>query len=153
MINFKTVICATDFSESSFQALEYARTLTHRFEAELVLVHVVDAVPTAVAPVGGAAVDSTINVTEYQEHLTEHATQRLDEIVAEYTPSGLAVRRLVCDGNPSRQIVKLASQENADLIVIGSHGHNRLHRFVFGSVTEKVVRSAPCPVLTVGPGD
>jgi nucleotide-binding universal stress UspA family protein len=150
MISFKKVICATDFSDSSFRALDYARMLTERFEADLLLVHVVDDPPTAVPPVGGAAVDSTINVTEYQEHLVEHATRRLAELVAEQDSAGPSVRSHVAKGRPSRQIVQLAAAEEADLIVIGTHGHNRLHRLVFGSVTEKVVRAAPCPVLTVG---
>jgi nucleotide-binding universal stress UspA family protein len=153
MIHIKKVLCATDFSQSSTQALRYAHSLAGRFEAELVLLHVVDDVPTAVPPVGGAAVDSTINVAEYQEHLIDHARKRLEEVVAGLDSRGPSVRWHVAEGRPSRQIVQLAEDENADLIVIGTHGHNRFHRFVFGSVTEKVVRSAPCPVLTVGPGD
>lgn len=151
MISFKKVLCATDFSESSLRALDYARMLTDRFEAELLLVHVVDDPPTAVPPVGGAAVDGAINVTEYQEHLVEQATKRLDGIVAEYSLAGPGIRSMVVTGGPSSQIVRLAAEEDVDLIVIGKHGHNRLHRLVFGSVTEKVVRGAPCPVLTVDP--
>ena len=124
--------------------------LTERFEAELLLVHVVDDPPTAVPPVGGAAVDSAINVTEYQHHLVEHAPRRRSGIVADFAATVPSVRSQVAKGRPSQQIIRLADEEEADLIVIGTHGHNRLHRLVFGSVTEKVVRSAPCPVLTVG---
>lgn len=153
MTGFKKVLCATDFSEPSFRALDYARMLAQRFEAELLLVHVVDDLPTAVPPVGGAAVDSTINVTEYEEHLVEHATRRLAGIAADLTASGPPVGSHVAKGRPSRQIVQLADDEGADLVVIGKHGHNRIHRLVFGSVTEQVVRGAPCPVLTVGPED
>lgn len=151
MISFNKVICATDFSESSKRALDHARTLAGRFESELLLLHVVDDVPTAVAPVGGAAVDSAVNVTEYQEHLVENARQRLEGLVADQADSGALIRWQVAEGRPSRKIVQLAEKENADLIVLGTHGHGRFHRFIFGSVAERVVRSAPCPVLTVGP--
>jgi nucleotide-binding universal stress UspA family protein len=153
MINFNKVICATDFSEPSLRALDHARILAGRFESELLLVYVVDDVPTAVAPVGGAAVDGAINVTEYQEHLTEQARKRLEALAAEKSAAGPAIRWKVAEGRPSRKIVEVAEEEKADLIVLGTHGHGRFHRFLFGSVAERVVRSAPCPVLTVGPED
>lgn len=151
MIKFQKMICATDFSEPSLRAFEFARVLAAQFSAELILTHVVDLLPATVPPIGGAPVASTLNVAEYQKQRLENATRHLDEIVRKLDGHDIVLRPHVAEGRPSAAIVQLAADEDADLIVIATHGHNRLHRFVFGSVADRVVRSAPCPVLTVGP--
>jgi nucleotide-binding universal stress UspA family protein len=83
-----------------------------------------------------------------QEMLTygRESTQRL---VTEKIPDTVQVRSVVLAGNPSDEITRVAEEEGVDLIVIATHGHTGWRRFVFGSVAERVVRLAPCPVLTV----
>jgi nucleotide-binding universal stress UspA family protein len=151
MIRFKKMICATDFSGPAMRALDYARALAEKFGAELTVVNVVDTVPTGAPPVGGSPVATTLNVAEHQKMLTRTARQNLDELLEKHGSPDLAIRKHVAEGRPSAEIVQLAEEEGADLIVLGTQGHGRLHRFLFGSVAERVVRSAPCPVLTVGP--
>ena len=77
------------------------------------------------------------------------AANSLDEIRKEKMPADVSFRTSVVQGRSADEIVKLAEREKADLIVISSHGESGWHRFMFGSVAEKVVRQAECPVLTV----
>jgi len=153
MNEIKKLICATDFSEPSYRAVDYARMLATRFGAEMILVNVVDTLPATVPPVGGAPVTATLNVAEYQKQRKENAEKLLDDMIAKHGSPDVNIRKHVAEGRPSAEIVELAAKEEADLVVIATHGHNRLHRFVFGSVADRVVRSAHCPVLTVPPAD
>jgi nucleotide-binding universal stress UspA family protein len=143
MAGWSVICCATDFSDASRFAMEEAADLARAFEAELVLVHVHDTRPqigTGVIewsrlPFALAAVDLERDICAWRCEAEKR--------------SGSRVRSAVLAGDPAAEIVRFARERGADLLVVGKHGRTRLERFVLGSVAEKVVRQAPCPVLVV----
>jgi predicted phosphoribosyltransferase/nucleotide-binding universal stress UspA family protein len=134
---FRTILHPTDLAESSEAALHLACSLARYHGSRLVLLHVVE-VPAAVYA-GGVVVDSVREVNE--------ARTRLQQIRA-HTPAIMVDCRLA-EGEPAEEIVRLAEDQDCDLIVLGTHGRSGLRRLVLGSVAEQVLRQAPCPVLTV----
>jgi nucleotide-binding universal stress UspA family protein len=147
MIAIKTVLVATDFSEAAETALAYGRALARAFGATLHVVHVVGDVfaMTAVGPFNSGTV-----VGQLQLSLEEQARRDLDAIVREDDRRELhATPVLLTGANPGAEIAAYAKQSGADVIVMGTHGRSRIASLVIGSVAEKVVRLAPCPVLTV----
>ena len=145
MLPIKKILCPTDFSEPSFKGIEAASELAQHFSAELILISVV----TPVYPIGAPGVPASYNVGEYYEEMIAHATRSLEEIEKEKVPAGVKTRRFVARGIAADEIVKRAESENADVILIATHGWTGWRRLVFGSVAEKVVRFAKRPVLTV----
>jgi nucleotide-binding universal stress UspA family protein len=145
MLPIKKIVCPTDFSEPSFKGIQAASELAQHFSAELILVSVV----TPVYPIGAPGVPASYKVGEYHEEMVDYATRSLEETEKEKIPEGVSTKRFVAQGNAADEIVKRAEDENADLIVIATHGWTGWRRLVFGSVAERVVRVAECPVLTV----
>jgi nucleotide-binding universal stress UspA family protein len=141
---FKRIVCATDFSDTAEAAWELAAELARTHQAELVLVHVFIELP--VYP--EVAVTTVQTVWEEQRLWVE---QQLAERVEAAGRRGLAARYLLRTGTAPEEIVQAAVEENADLIVVGTHGRTGINRLVIGSVAERVVRVASCPVLTVKP--
>jgi nucleotide-binding universal stress UspA family protein len=140
----KKIICPTDFSEPARLALEAGMELAEKFSAELVLVHVLSPIPAIAA--GG------YNLEKVRADLEKEARQRMEKTVAELSAKTLEVSSHIVDGvgtRPSEYIVELADKEGADLIVMATHGQSGWGRVFFGSVAERVVRLAECPVLTV----
>ena len=150
MLPIKKIVCSTDFSEPSYEALKAADELALHFSAELVLVHVVSPVPVYPTPVTPAAsAPSAGFVASYQQELEVYAKTSLDRVVQERVSEGITSRTKVCLGEAAKEIVGTAAEEHADLIVIATHGLTGWRRFMFGSVAEKVMRFAQCPVLTI----
>lgn len=143
MIRIRKILVPTDFSEPAAKALQYAEALGAAHGAELLLVH---AIPPQVYPAEGIQVSRAI--AEIQEELEQAATRNLEEM-AEGVGEGLSVRSRVVNGVPFLEIIRMAREEDVDLIVIATHGYTGLKHVFLGSVAEKVVRKAPCPVLTV----
>ncbi len=141
---FKRILCATDFSGTAEAAWEAARELARTHRADLTLVHVFTELP--IYP--EVAVLEVQRVWEDQREWVERA---LAERVTEATARGLAARWVLKTGVAPEAIVETAAEMHADLIVIGTHGRTGLSRLVIGSVAERVVRLAPCPVLTMKP--
>jgi nucleotide-binding universal stress UspA family protein len=104
-----------------------------------------------ITPRGGAKAATLMNVEEYRATMRENAAKHLEALVQEHEVPDLAIGGRVIEGNPSDAIVDLAERDDFDLIVIATHGHSGWRRFLFGSVADKVVRTATRPVLTVGP--
>ena len=146
MLPFKKILCPTDFSEPSYEALKIANELALHFSSELFVVHVVAPVPLFPA---APTVPVTFNVPEYQQELEMSSRKMLEEMANKYISEKIWVRTLSVVGEAPSQIVKIADEEKVDLIVIATHGQTGWRRFVFGSVTEKVVRLASPPVLTI----
>jgi nucleotide-binding universal stress UspA family protein len=143
MIALKTVLVPTDFSECSEAAVRYGRALAQAFGASLHLLHVVqDPYRQAWAAEGFAA-----PVTDLVDQWEKQARARLEEIAAQCTPVATTFDARI--GSPFSDIAAYASEKNVDLIVIGTHGRGPLGHMLLGSVAERVVRRAPCPVLTV----
>ena len=138
---FKTILFATDFSPASELPLEYARSLALRFGATLHLVHVLE----EPFPMGSEVY--VAELPEFRERRMQNAQQQLAEIKS--TLAGVNVTSEVGIGNPARQIVRLAEDNECDLIVMGTHGRGAVAHLLMGSVAERVVRLASCPVLTV----
>jgi len=145
MLPFKKILCPTDFSEPSYEAIKAAGKLAHHFSAELCVVHVVSPIP--VVPMGHDP--SAFNVVLYEQELETSSKRSLEEIIHQMEWRDLKVRLIVLRGNAADEIVRVAEEEMAELIVIATRGRTGLDRLIFGSVAEKVVRLAPCPVLTV----
>jgi nucleotide-binding universal stress UspA family protein len=138
---FQTVLVATDFSDASRLALEYARVLARRFDAALRVLHVVE------TPVPLGSELFVPEVMTVAEHAVHDAQRQLAAAMAELTEEG-AIGQIVV-GQAAKKIVEYAADHDVDLIVMGTHGRGALAHLLMGSVAERVVRTAPCPVLTI----
>jgi universal stress protein A len=151
MIRYKRILCPTDFSAPSYKALKTANELALHFSAELILVHVVAPLPVASAASfpdsPGAA--RGFDIAAYQDELERAARKKLKEVANRRVPKKLKVRVVLEEGNAADEIARIAKRRKADLIVIATHGETGFRHLIFGSVAERVVRHAPCSVLTV----
>jgi nucleotide-binding universal stress UspA family protein len=143
MIRLKRVLVPTDFSDSARHALAYGLSFAAEYKAELILLHVVETVP-----MGYASELFPVPMAEVFQQVSGYARTELAKLSAEASQKGVAVRELVVQGKPSAEIVRVAREEAVDMIVLGTHGRGVLDKALFGSTTERVVRKAPCPVLT-----
>jgi nucleotide-binding universal stress UspA family protein len=145
MLPFKKVLCPTDFSAPSCEAVSAASEVARMFSAPLVLVHVVQPLPAAAAAASGYPID----VEALESALVKHATQQLHEFARTHVAKDVRTVVRAVRGSVAAQILDVASDEGVDLIVISTHGETGLRHVLLGSVAEKVVRTAACPVLTV----
>jgi universal stress protein A len=139
MAKFRTILHPTDFSPGSAAAFEYACDLARDYDARVVVLHAFG----PVVPVGAEGVIISPDLDE----LRAIARQEIDAL----RPTNPTVRmeRAVREGPSTQAILDAAEEFRADLIVMGTHGRSGFRRLVLGSVTEEVLRKAPCPVLTV----
>jgi universal stress protein A len=144
MFPVKKILCPTDFSEPSLEGVKAAAEFAAEYSAEVIVLHVIPPAHTLTPPTIPSG-----KVLEYYEDLTRFAQKSLDELSDEKFSKDLSVSSRVVQGNPSDEIVHTALEEKVDLIVISTHGATGWRRFMFGSVAEKVVRMAGCPVLTI----
>jgi len=145
MILFKNVLVATDFSEPSENALNYGRELARRFKATLHLLHVTDSV--YLQYVGDAYPGIS---PEFQAEIEDAARGELDGLITAEDRTDLHVKPVLRTGlSPARVIVDYSREQAIDLIVMGTHGRGAIGHLLMGSVAERVVRTAPCPVLTI----
>jgi len=148
MIQMKRIVAAADFSEHTSVVLRYAAELARAFGAEVVLCHVVAKADmlSQIPPVGEGYFPP--NYEELQRKVAE------EEAAKALTEAGIPQARVViAAGPPFVEIINVARNENADLIIVGTHGRGAMAHALLGSVCEKVVRKAPCPVLTVRKGE
>lgn len=137
------ILCPVDFSDFSARALAHAAALAAWYKAHLTVVHVWT--PTAMVRPGDLPV--AILVPEEREELA----QRLGELVTPWRAQGIEVVTMLREGAAIGEILEVIREERADLLVLGTHGRSGFERFMLGSVTERLLRKAPCPVLTVPP--
>jgi nucleotide-binding universal stress UspA family protein len=154
MLPIKKILCPTDFSEPALEALKVASELAQHFSAVLLVVNIVPPVPVPTRPIAGATLaepglSPAFDVTSYLMELTNAAKEELQTLVNDHIPQGISVQLFLSSGQPDLEIIKIAKEEKADLIVIATHGQRGWRRFLFGSVAEKVVRLAEGPVLVV----
>jgi nucleotide-binding universal stress UspA family protein len=143
MIKLKRILVPTDFSESARHALTYGVSFAREYGAELVLLHVVETLT-----VGYASDLFPVPMAEVFQEVSTYARNELSKLAEEARQKGVQVREVVVQGKPSAEIIRVASEETIDMIVLGTHGKGVLDKALFGSTTERVVRRAPCPVLT-----
>jgi universal stress protein A len=130
-----------DFSEHANQALDYAINLAGKLDARLTLLHVIQSVP-----LGGADMGVTLPYA-YLQDLEAEIMQSMESYLARVTAAGLEGATVVVHGAPFHEILETAKTQLVDLIIMGTHGRTGLQHVLLGSVAEKVVRLAPCPVL------
>ena len=141
--DIKTILVPVDFSSNSKRALDYAHTLATRLGASLHLVHVCEVPALSLGSMDAYA----IAYTNWSQQLGDEAERELVRMVPAL--AGVPVSTEVLFGSPARAIVTAAAARKTDLIVMGTHGHGPLMHALMGNVAERVVRTAPCPVLTV----
>jgi universal stress protein A len=146
LMNIQRILAPTDFSELSKQGLTSALELAEVFGAKLLLLHVVEPPPYPVEGIVPSHLGATL-----LDDLERQATNELAQALSETQTSGAEVARRVVTGVPYRKIVDVAEEEQSDLIVMTTHGRTGLGHLVMGSVAEKIVRTAPCPVFTIRP--
>ena len=146
MLTLKNILVATDFSECSAAALTYARELAHRFGARLHVLHALE-VPQ-LQFLGTDAL--SMNIQELRVQMEADARADLDRLITPDDRRDLQAVTVIRDRQtPTEAITQYAAAEQIDLIIVGTHGRRGFSHMVMGSVAEKVVRTAPCPVLTV----
>ena len=141
-VALKKILVPVDFSPLSRKALDYGVSFARQFHAEISLLHVVEPMPLPPEmplPASGAS---------YQMDLQQFAEQQLQEWQNEVAGRA-AIKTAVRYGNPFREIVQAANENNIDLIIIGTHGRTGLPHLLVGGTAERIVRLAPCPVMVV----
>jgi nucleotide-binding universal stress UspA family protein len=141
----KSILCPVDFSEASLRSLEHGFSLAQEADARLTLLYVAEGPPEI------AGEGSWFEVPEYFDHVQHLARERLAMLVPKEARQWCLPHVLVVKGKPHREIVRVAQEHEVDLIVMGVHGKGVVDLALFGSTANQVVRSAPCPVLTVRP--
>ncbi len=144
MISLKNILLATDFSDTSRLAAEYAVELAKRYQAKLHLLHVIE------EPIATIPLLETYGAPSKEEYEAA-AVAMLDNWPLPDGAEECELERRVHHGTPFLQILHDARDHEIDLIVMGSHGRGLIKHLLMGNVAEKVVRKAPCPVLTVRP--
>jgi nucleotide-binding universal stress UspA family protein len=147
MAAFQRILMATDFSPVSEAAFDMAAQLARESKARLMVVHVYQIPASASSPYLPASV-----YFEFASAARIEAEKKLEELLSRESARGLDARPLLRKGLADRRIVETASREEADLIVMGTHGRRGAARLFLGSVAARVIASARCPVLTIRAG-
>ena len=145
MVVLKNVLVATDFSEASDAALTYGRDLARSYGATLHVLHITESVLVRFSIEAPIAY-----LPELQTQIDDAARRRIDALVTDQDRATIGARAVVITSpGTDEAIVQYAKDHRIDLIVMGTHGRRALSHMLMGSVAERVVRTAPCPVLTV----
>ena len=143
MERIQRVLVPVDFSDYSRKALNYATDFAASVEAEIFIVYVFRPV---FEDIEAGLLSEQVQITgEMQQHARNRLEKLVEEEIAGRVPASIAIRI----GRPFLEICRAAEEYEADLIIIATHGHTGVQHLLFGSVAEKVVRKAPCPVLTL----
>jgi nucleotide-binding universal stress UspA family protein len=157
-LGFERVLCPVDMSPFALEALKLAAKVAATSTAALYLLHVIDnpydelymtPITQADPALFGLYTDEPARRTKVMSEALEHAEVMLKQFAHEWVHDLPKVRYLVASGNPFEKILDTAEDQLIDLIVLGTHGRTGVKRLLIGNVAEKVVRHAPCPVLTV----
>ncbi len=139
-----TILFPTDFSQGARAAMDYALSLAQDYKAKLILLYVIQDISIA-----EWYIPSSISAADLVEDMQKSADREMEKWAADSAAKAPSVEKMVVRGVPFVEIVRIAKEKNADMIVIGTHGRTGIDHMLFGSTAEKVVRKAPCPVLTV----
>lgn len=139
MVSWNRILVPTDFSESSYAAVRHGVELARERHAALILLHVGDA----------AAKVATEFPLGLDASLSDAERERLLRILTPAEHIAVHPEFVMCSGSPAEEIVRCATEREVDLIVMGTHGRGGVSHLLLGSVAEKVIRTAPCPVLVI----
>ena len=145
-IQLKRILVPIDFSVHSKNALTYAISFAKLFNAELLLIYVVE---PAIYPADFSF--GQVALPQIENELRDRGKKELEQLLITHIGGKVSARTMVCTGKPFLEIIRAAKEEDADLIIIATHGHTGVEHMLFGSTAEKVVRKAPCPVLSLRP--
>ena len=143
-MQFSKILVPTDFSESAKYALPFAIDLARQYSAKLTILHVVEPIVTPVDFAWG-----TYSFPDVEKQLSGYVEKSLASIIEEEIPSEIESETTTLHGKSWREIVSYAKTNEMDLIVMATHGLSGFSHALYGSTAEKVVRKAPCPVLTI----
>ncbi len=145
MINLRTILVPVDFSEASLNALEHGIAMAGRFNANLILTHVIAPFPAEYAAFdGGVYVGSVwLSKADLEMETKERVDALADKLKAERP-----IEKVVLHGDPAREIARLTRERQIDMVIMPTHGYGPFRRFVLGSVTAKVLHDVTCPVFT-----
>lgn len=146
VIKLKKILTPIDFSDASQQAFHYAVAFAERFQASLVLLHIVEF--NFMGSDFGA-----VELSQIEADLEENASRQLEDWIQRAVGSRVPAEPLVRNGRPYLEIVEAAKSLDVDLIIIATHGHTSLAHVLLGSTVERVIRHAACPVLVVRRGE
>jgi nucleotide-binding universal stress UspA family protein len=140
------ILVPIDFSEASLRALDHAAALSTRLNGELMVLHAVEPI---FYPVAGTVYGVNFDIGNVYEQVERSAREQLTRLAGTLRARRVEAKMLLCSGSAAAAIVAHAKKLKVDLIVIATHGRTGLSHLLLGSVAERVLRSAPCPVLTV----
>lgn len=143
MDDIKAIIVPVDLEEHTEKLVEYAAYMAEKLAAEFTLVHVVE----PFRPIGDIEL-GTVTVDQYNQSRIEHAEEFLQKLVDMYPSCKHAV---VINGDTVEEILDFAKNEQASLIIIGTHGSKGIEKLLLGSVAERVLKRSPCPTLIMNP--
>lgn len=143
----RRILCATDFSRTSAEALSFSIALAAESQAKVTLLHVMESIPEP----GEPAYFSVPEMAPFREEQERRAKEQLQRAVDGVAGSGTSVTMRTVVGRAYKEILRVASEERSDLIVLGAQGHGPLEHLFFGSNALHVIRRASCPVLTARP--
>ena len=142
-MEFNLILCAVDFSDTSDQAFDYSVALARKLGAQIKVAHIYQ-IPAAALPNG--VLDAPV---DYEDNLQDQLQDRLEEYIDDKAIEDIDITAYVCQGIPYIEIIEMAMETNADMIVIGTHGRTGLSHMLMGSVAERVVRTAEVPVISI----
>jgi nucleotide-binding universal stress UspA family protein len=149
MKELKKIICPVDFSEPSDAALISAVELAEHYSASIILVHAITELDPTPSPAYTLNHHLMDQIPQIMGQMTENAHKAMQDLIKNHVEGRIPSEHRVVIGDPAENIVELAENEKADMIVMSTHGRSGIKGLFFGSVAEKVVRSAACPVLTM----
>ncbi len=146
MPEIKKILFATDFSENSKWALTYALSFAKKYDAKLYIIHVIQQ-PTY--PLGMYAEISFDAMDKFNRNLSEVTEKEMKALCETELGDFKNYEAMIVSGTPFLEIIRTAKEKDVDLLIVGTHGRTGLDHVLFGSTAEKVVRKAPCPVVSV----
>ncbi len=146
MTDIKKILFATDFSENSKWALTYALSFAKKYDAKIFILHVIQQ-PSY--PLGMYTEISFDAMDKFNRNVSEVTEKEMKNLCEKELGWFKNFESIIVSGTPFLEIIRSAREKEADLIVVGTHGRTGLDHALFGSTAEKVVRKAPCPVLSV----
>ena len=146
MITFKKILFPVDFSEVSPKIVPYVITMADKLDAEVHLVFVVRKLEQY-----RSIFDSPVSVETFENEIVLGAETKMEEFVREFFKRILKLKTKILIGDIAEEIIKYIKDEGIDLVIIGTHGRKGMDRIILGNIADKVIKSAPVPVLSVNP--